>query len=176
MNFFALFGLPEQFHLDKNHLADVYKSLAQVTHPDKFSTQSEQQKLLAVQKSAQVNDGYNVLKHPLSRAEHMLELRGLSLQHETKTLQEPAFLMQQMEWREELEDAQHATEPMVALETLEETLQAQTKKHYELLEGYLVNDDEKGNENAASEVRKLKFMHKLMAEIARKEEEWFDDF
>ncbi|GAB5381720.1 MAG: co-chaperone HscB [Aliiglaciecola sp.] len=176
MNFFTLFGLPEQFKLDKNHLANVYKSLAQVTHPDKFSTASEQQKLLSVQKSSQVNDGYNVLKHPLSRAEHMLELRGLSLQHETKTLQDPAFLMQQMEWREQLEDAQYAKEPMTVLEDLEQELQTQTAEQYKILEDLLVSSDEQSNQKAAAEIRKLKFMHKLLSEIARKEEEWFDDF
>lgn len=176
MNFFTLFGLPEQFQLDKGHLAQVYKSLAQVTHPDKFSTASEQQKLMSVQKNAQVNDGYAVLKNPLTRAEHMLELRGLSLQHETKTLQEPAFLMQQMEWREQLEDAQHAKDPMTELASLEKELAGHTAEHYKALEDLLATNDETNNQKAAAEVRKLKFMHKLQSEIARKEEEWFDDF
>ncbi|MGY0564180.1 MAG: Fe-S protein assembly co-chaperone HscB, partial [Paraglaciecola chathamensis] len=106
MNYFALFNLTPSFEIDKAGLAATYQQLQKLTHPDKFATASERDKLIALQKNAQVNDGYQVLKTPLSRAEHMLELRGVELQHEQKTMQDGAFLMQQMEWREQLDDAQ----------------------------------------------------------------------
>ncbi|WJG10506.1 co-chaperone HscB [Aliiglaciecola sp. LCG003] len=174
MNFFALFGLPQQFHIDMAVLSATYQSLAQVTHPDKFSAAGGKEKLLAVQKNAQVNDGYQVLKKPLSRAEHLLELRGLELQHETQTMQDSQFLMQQMEWREELHEIEKASEPERALAALELQIAAQTKQHFSRLESLLNQQNAEADKNAAMEVRKLKFLEKMKKEIELKEDALFD--
>ncbi|WP_342804769.1 co-chaperone HscB [Alteromonas sp. M12] len=175
MNFFALFGLPETYQIDNAKLANVYQSLAKVTHPDKFSNAGGQEKLMAVQKNAQINDGYQILKNPLSRAEHMLELRGISLQHETQTMQDPVFLMQQMEWREQLSEIENAAEPEQVLTTLDEDVAIHTKQHFEALQELLEKQTEEANNLAAAEVRKLKFLNKLHKEIELKEDALFDD-
>lgn len=175
MNFFALFGFEEAFDIDLSRLSNTYKSLAQVTHPDKFSQASDSEKLMAVQKSAQVNDGYQVLKHPLSRAEHLLSIRGIQLSHETKTLQDPAFLMQQMEWREQLEDVEHAADQEAALETLDKELQQHSQAQYVELQSLLEVNSDESDIKAADKVRKLKFMEKLHHEIELKEDALFDE-
>src|SRR5690606_10742494 len=115
MNHFELFHLPEQFELDLAQLSASYQQLQQLTHPDKFATASDQQRLLSVQKNAQLNDAYQALKSPLLRAEYLLELKGIDLKHETSTMQDGMFLMQQMEWREQLDDIQ-ASADLDALE------------------------------------------------------------
>lgn len=170
MNYFALFNLTPSFEIDKAALAATYQQLQKLTHPDKFATASERDKLIALQKNAQVNDGYQVLKSPLSRAEHMLELRGVELQHEQKTMQDGAFLMQQMEWREQLDDAQHADDPLSALESLDEDVEADIKRLLSELGALLEQSDDESNENAANLVRKLKFLFKLRHEIELKED------
>ncbi|HET8817158.1 MAG TPA: Fe-S protein assembly co-chaperone HscB, partial [Pseudidiomarina sp.] len=103
MNHFELFGLPAAFAIDAAELQQRYRKLQQTLHPDRFANASQRDKLLAVQRTSQLNDAYQTLRRPLSRAEYMLELRGIDLQHEQQTLQDPEFLMAQMEWRERLE-------------------------------------------------------------------------
>ncbi|MFQ3197153.1 MAG: molecular chaperone HscB [Paraglaciecola sp.] len=68
MNYFELFNLSPVFHLDTTQLAKTYQTLQLLTHPDKFATAGDRDKRIALQKNAQVNDAYQVLKSPLSRA------------------------------------------------------------------------------------------------------------
>ncbi|GAC33602.1 co-chaperone HscB [Paraglaciecola polaris] len=170
MNYFALFNLTPSFVIDTTALAASYQQLQKLTHPDKFATASERDKLIALQKNAQVNDGYQVLKRPLSRAEHMLELRGVELQHEQKTMQDGTFLMQQMEWREQLDDAQHAVDPLIALEELDDEVAGNSKALIDELGTLLEQTNDAANESAANLVRKLKFLFKLRHEIELKED------
>lgn len=174
MNFFELYGLPQQFEIDLVKLSVAYKALAQVTHPDKFATGSQSEKLRAVQKSAQVNDGYQTLKSPVSRAEHILELRGLDLKHEQQTLQDTAFLMQQMELREQLDDVDSSADPMSSLALLEQDISNQIKQMIDELKRLLEPNGAEANKNAADQVRKLKFLYKLRVEIERKEDNLSD--
>ncbi len=164
MNYFSLFRLPEQFQVDTADLSRAYQTLAQITHPDKFATSSEREKRLAVQKNAQVNDGYQVLKTPILRAEHILELRGVELKHEQQTMQDTGFLMQQMEWRESLEEIQ-STKNEDALLDMDGEIKSQIKNHLSLLEAELTKQNAESDKVAAEEVRKLKFMYKLRDEI-----------
>lgn len=170
MNYFDLFGLPVQFEVDQTRLTQVYKALAQVTHPDKFATASSQDRLISVQKNSQVNDGYQILKKPISRAEHLLHVRGVELKHEQQTMQDPEFLMQQMEWREKLEDIQDNADAEKALADLDDEINVQFKAHIEQVRAALDNATAEANIEAAAEVRKLKFLDKLRHEISDKEE------
>lgn len=170
MNYFTLFNIPEQFEVDNQLLAKTYQTLAQLTHPDKFAASSEQEKAIAVRKNAQVNDAYQVLKSPLSRAEHMLEMRGVELRHEQQTMQDPAFLMQQMEWREQLEELDQSSDPFDVLNDLDDEIGVQIKGHHKQLAFLLTHQSAEHDIQAADEVRKLKFLYKLRDEIQSKED------
>ena len=111
MNHFELFGLPVIFELDSAGLATTYRELQRTLHPDKFANSSERERLLSVQKSSQVNDAYSILKSPIQRAEYMLAVCHEDIRGEQKTLQDPVFLMQQMELHERLEDIPHSADP-----------------------------------------------------------------
>lgn len=168
MNHFELFNLPAAFQLDAAELQQRYRKLQQTMHPDRFANGSERDKLLAVQRTAQLNDAYQTLRSPLSRAEYLLELRGVELAHEQTTLQDPEFLMAQMEWRERIEDITD----WESLDAAYKDLQEQMRDLQSELEGFLAeNVNENANENAANTVRKLKFMHKLHHELERIEEQ-----
>lgn len=175
MNYFELFNIEPGFKLDLTLLASTYQSLQQLTHPDKFATASERDKMVSVQKNAQVNDAYQVLKSPVSRAEYLLSLRGIELQHEQHTLQDTQFLMQQMEWREQLEDIESASDPLAELDTLDGEIKQIIAEQLLQLEQQLEVQSAQGNATAADIIRKLKFMFKLREEIARKED-LLDDF
>ena len=174
MNFFELFGLPVTFEIDSDKLSLTYKTLAQVTHPDKFANAGSAEKLMMVQKNAQVNDGFQVLKNPISRAEHILELRGIELQHEKRTIQDAEFLMQQMEWREQLEEAENAANPEQVLNALEADIGGFSKAHTARLSELLALNSKEADHDAANELRKLKFLTKLHQEIELLEDKLLD--
>ena len=79
MNYFQLFDIEVSFDVDLNHLSQTYQTLQKTVHPDRFAHASSQDQLLAVQKSAEINDAYQTLKQPLKRAEHILTLRGAEI-------------------------------------------------------------------------------------------------
>lgn len=111
MNHFELFGLPSQFKLDGSLLSSQFRELQKRFHPDNFATGSERDRLMAVQKAAQINDAYQVLKNPISRAEYILAEQGVEIRGEQQTMQDPMFLMEQMELREELEEIADKSDP-----------------------------------------------------------------
>ena len=174
MNYFELFNLPVSFDVDLSELPQTYQKLQRLTHPDKFASGSEQQKLLAMQKNTQVNDAYTTLKSPVSRAEYLLSLRGIELQHEQQTIKDTAFLMQQMEWREELAEVSEQADPLSALESLEDEINQATKKDVEQLTSLLKSEQDEANLKAADVIRQLKFLNKMMAEISLKEDSLSD--
>ncbi|PJC86174.1 co-chaperone HscB [Vibrio sp. HA2012] len=163
MNYFDIFGLPVQFELDGSLLASQYRELQRRFHPDNFATASERDRLMAVHKAAQINDAYQNLKSPLSRAEYILSLNGLEMQGEKKTLQDPEFLMEQMELREELEEITSEE----ALFDFDIKVSHLLKQQMNALELELKESEW---EIAAERVRKLKFIEKLKTEIEQAEE------
>ncbi|EMC8463919.1 TPA: co-chaperone HscB [Vibrio alginolyticus] len=162
MNHFELFGLPSQFKLDGSLLSSQFRELQKRFHPDNFATGSERDRLMAVQKAAQINDAYQVLKNPISRAEYILAEQGVEIRGEQQTMQDPMFLMEQMELREELEEIADNTDPESALFDFDSKVSKMYKQHLASVEQEL--DDGLWAE-AADRVRKLKFIAKLKNEI-----------
>ncbi|CAK2432593.1 (Fe-S) cluster biosynthesis co-chaperone HscB [Vibrio crassostreae] len=162
MNHFELFGLPLQFQLNGSLLSSQFRDLQRQFHPDKFATASERDRLLAVQKAAQINDAYQVLKNPISRAEYLLVQHGEDIRGEQRTLQDPMFLMEQMELREELEDIANSSEPEDALFAFEGKVSKMYKQQLSAIQQEL---DSEAWLEAADRVRKLKFIAKLKNEI-----------
>ncbi|EGR0697267.1 co-chaperone HscB [Vibrio parahaemolyticus] len=167
MNHFELFGLPSQFQLDGSLLSSQFRELQKRFHPDNFATASERDRLMAVQKAAQINDAYQVLKHPISRAEYILAEQGMEIRGEQQTMQDPMFLMEQMELREELEDIADSSDPESALFDFDSKVSKMYKQHLASVEQEL-NDGLWAE--AADRVRKLKFIAKLKNEIELVEE------
>lgn len=171
MNHFELFRLPFQFELDGGLLSTQFRELQRRFHPDNYATASERDRLMSVQKAAQINDAFQTLKNPISRAEYMLSEQDMDIRGEQKTLQDPEFLMQQMELREELEDISDGSDPESALFDFEQQITVLYKSQLSALEQLLNQEDW---EEAADAVRKLKFIDKLRYEIERLEETFFD--
>ncbi|CAH0538814.1 co-chaperone HscB [Vibrio marisflavi] len=167
MNHFELFGLPSQFQLDGSLLSSHFRELQKRFHPDKFASASERDRLIAVQKAAQINDAYQVLKHPISRAEYLLSEQGVDIRGEQQTLQDPMFLMEQMELREELEEICDKEDADERLFEFEAKVSKMFKQHISTVESQL---DQALWVEAADTIRKLKFVDKLKNEIEQAEE------
>lgn len=159
---FELFGLPEQFVIDSKALDTQWKALQRETHPDKFAAQGAVSQRLAMQWSVRVNEAYQRLKNPTQRAAYLCERRGAPVNAERNTAMPPEFLMQQMEWREELEDANGVP----ALESLAERTTAARR---ELLAHTAALLDERADAPAAAiQVRALMFVERFATEVEQR--------
>ncbi len=103
---FALLGLEAGFSLDMAALQRAYLTAQQACHPDRFSWADGALRQQAALRSVAVNEAYQTLKSPLSRAQALLTAEGLRVGTDQDTQKPaPALLMEVMEWREALEDA-----------------------------------------------------------------------
>jgi len=162
-DFFQLFGLPATFHIDSALLDQRYHALQMQVHPDKFSHLPEAERRASMQWATRVNEAYQTLASPVGRARYLLSLHGVDTQEETNTAMPMDFLMQQMEWRDAIEEAQRESD-VRALDQLELRLQHEMRELQQQLAVKI--DDERDYAMAAESVRKLKFMEKIVEEIA----------
>ena len=156
-----MFGLPVRFAVDAARLDAAFREVQAQVHPDRHAGAGEAGKRVAMQWSTRANEAYQTLKNPLKRAIYLLELRGREIGAENNTAMEPAFLMQQMEWRESVEDAT-AAKNVDALDKLLADLRADKKLRYEKL-GVLL--DSGADAPAVEAVRQLMFLEKVEEEI-----------
>ena len=170
-NYFEIFGLPVSFEVDTNILSTRYRDLQKAVHPDRFANASDQERRLAVQQAAHVNEALRVLKSPLERAKYMLSLRGIHLDEETDTRMDPAFLMQQMELRESLESVRFGNDPVSALSALLKQIETDMNDMIGELGQLFEQTSDEANRKARDTVRKMQFMHKLRHEVEELEED-----
>ena len=104
-NDFELFDLPARFTLDNAALDQRWRELQAQVHPDRHAAQGPAAQRVAMQWAVRVNEAYQRLTDPLRRAAYLCELNGASIQAETNTSMPSGFLMQQMSWRESLDEA-----------------------------------------------------------------------
>ncbi|HEX8882958.1 MAG TPA: Fe-S protein assembly co-chaperone HscB [Noviherbaspirillum sp.] len=161
-NHFELFHLPQQFDVDMKALDQAYREVQNQVHPDKFASSPDAEKRVAMQWATRANEAYQTLKSPLRRATYLCELNGVDLQAESNTAMAPAFLMQQMEWREALDDAK-AAKDAAALDRLEGEVRRERNAE---LDGIGKALDEGRFEDAGKGVRQLMFLEKFTDEIA----------
>ncbi len=152
---FALFALPERFRQDRATLDARWKELQREAHPDRFASQGAAAQRVAMQWSVRINEAYQRLKDPLKRAAYLCEQRGAPINAESNTAMPPAFLMQQMQWREALDEA--ATED--DLDALARELSAARAQRLAGIERLL--DEAQDAAAAAEEVRALMFIERF---------------
>ena len=164
-NDFELFGVPERFAQDRAALDTRWKELQKEAHPDKFAAQGVAAQRVAMQWSVRINEAYQRLKDPLRRAAYLCELHGAPIQAHDNTAMPPAFLMQQMEWREALEDASTSA----AVDALEDEVMQARKAGLARWEALL---DQHGEYPAAAQqVRALMFIARFADDIDRRREQ-----
>lgn len=157
---FTLFGLPPRQALDRAALDGRRRELQAQVHPDRFASEGTAAQRIAMQWAVRVNEAWQVLKDPLARAAYLCELRGVPVEAERNTAMPAAFLMQQMAWREALDEADGADE----IEALDERIAAEERAGLAELNTLL---DERGDTAAAAaKVRALMFVARFRADIA----------
>ena len=160
-SYFALFNLEPRFALPGEQLDRAYRTLATRVHPDRYARATPSEQRQALELATNANEAYRTLKKPVLRAQHLLSLRGIETVARSATIP-AALLLEQMEWREALSDAQ-ATHDGNALQRLDTTVRGRAAALLARLETQL--DAEKDNPAAAQSVQQLMFVEKLIADI-----------
>lgn len=156
-DYFALFGLPASFRVDEAALDAAYRTVQSQAHPDRFAHAGDAERRVAMQWAAHANEAYRTLRQPLKRAIYLLHLRGVDIQAENNTAMAPAFLMQQMEWREALQEAVEARD-VDRLDSLLADLRQEKRARHAALGELLEAGD---NEAAGAAARQLMFIEKI---------------
>ena len=160
--YFNLFQLEPSFNIDTEALEQTYRALAARFHPDKFASASAFEQKQAVMMSSTINDAYRTLKSPIDRAAYLLKSQNIDADAPEHTSFSPEFLMQQMEWRETLMDAQ-MEQNHDAIRALDQEIQeVQSSLYQDLQQAF----EQQNYESAAQWVRHGRFLNKLRNEIA----------
>ena len=158
--------MPERFEVDLSVLEVRYRELQREVHPDRFAAASQAEQRVSMQLATQVNEAYQTLKSPITRAGYLLHLNGVDPGLETNTAMPAEFLAEQMERRETLEEAVAASD-WQRLIGLSSDLRVDQDALLARIERQL---DGKEWKEAAGTLRQLKFLEKLGEEIGSAEE------
>jgi molecular chaperone HscB len=172
-NHFELFSLPERYALESGELDRRYRDLQRSVHPDRFASASDQERRSSVQQAARINEAYQVLKDPLRRGRYLLELRGHPIDDQQTTQQDSAFLMQQMELRENLGAIRLQDDPLKALGSLVRGIREQNASLESELRQALDDDGDTGK--AVALVLKMQFLSRLLSETRELEADLEDE-
>src|SRR5262245_21310078 len=159
MNHFARLGLPAALDLELASLDRAYFALQRQWHPDRFANRSPNERARASAEAAALNDAYRTLKAPLSRAVYLAELKGVALPGDGKTIDDPDLLMEAMEAREAL----HEAETVEAVERLSAAAREDMKRSLGGLVSLFLRDDKPATRKA---LLRLRYLNKC-AEEAR---------
>ncbi len=161
-NDFTLFGLTPRFAQDRSALDARWKDLQREAHPDKFTAQGAAAQRVAMQWSVRINEAYQRLKDPLRRAAYLCELAGAPVNAHSNTAMPAQFLMQQMEWREALDDANSAQGVMHLMELVQDSRKELLQQCEALL------DQSHDAAAAVAPVRALMFIEKFSQDLQQR--------
>jgi molecular chaperone HscB len=164
-NDFEIFGLSPAFALDRQALDERWKDLQRQAHPDRHASADAATQRQAMQWSVRINEAYQRLKDPIKRAAYLCELNGAPIQAENNTAMPADFLMQQMEWREALEEATGADE----LERMADDVADARRQR--LAQVQRSADEQRDFAAVAQQVRALMFVERFARDIENRLEQ-----
>lgn len=161
---FTLFGLPHSYAQDPATIDAHWKALQRQAHPDKFAAQGASAQRLAMQWSVRINEARQRLKDPLLRATYLCQLHGITIDTERNTAMSTEFLMQQMAWREALDDAENAAD----LQVLEQEVQLARAAALQELEQAI--DQQQDYQAASASIQALMFMQRFASSLQQRQQ------
>ena len=157
---FELFGLPAALRAGPRRHRRALEGTAARGPPRPFAAQGAAAQRVAMQWSVRINEAYQRLKDPLKRAAYLCELRGAPIDAENNTAMPAEFLMEQMEWREALDEARGEADARRAAR------RSWTPRRDELLARIEQLLDEEGDAPAAAQqVRALMFIERFAQDV-----------
>jgi molecular chaperone HscB len=159
-DYFQFFGLSPQFSLDLAQLDQAYLAIQKEVHPDRHTQGSDSEQRIAMQMATLANTAHQTLKHPIRRGLYLCKLHGVEANLETNTAMPTAFLLQQMAWRDSLEES---ADDFAALDALATEVDAAYKAA--LVELAEAMDRTHNYQRAAELLRGLLFIDKFATEL-----------
>ena len=162
-DFFALFHLPQDYAIDLAALEQTYRVLAAQYHPDRAAGLSAFHQKENMMMTASINQAYGVLRDDIERGVHLLALHGIDANAHEHNIADPEFLMQQMAWREDLDNAQTLDEVNKLNQQIQEV-------KCDIQQQLVAEFHDQNYPNATQTLQRLRFVHKLLADIAERME------
>ncbi len=174
--YFELLELPTTFDIDVKVLDERYRARSQQWHPDRFAQAPAKERIHALEQTTQLNAAYKALRDPSARGAYLLSLLGLDLDREDAHAHqmEPAFLMEILELREQLEAAREARDLDRALalgKQIEARKQESLSKLGPLFDAQLKAADPARLKQIADQVAALRYYRRFLDEVSQVEEE-----
>ena len=155
---FMRLALPAAFEVSLADLDRRYFGFQRYLHPDRFVAKSAKEKAISQQQAAALNESYEILKNPLPRAAHLLALKGKPLPGDGQTISDPGLLMEAMEAREALAEANDARQLKAVADRARADFEAGLKR---LATAFAEND----LEAARTAVLRLRYLEKFREEL-----------
>ncbi|OAY81397.1 uncharacterized protein LOC109708505 [Ananas comosus] len=160
VDYFQIFGLKRAYEVKGDNLEGKYKDWQKKLHPDLVHTKSEDEKAFAAEQSARVIDAYRTLINPLSRALYLLRLEGVQVDEE-KTISDPELLVEMMEIREAVDEADDSQ----ALERIKSQVQGKLETWSNSFKQAFEKQD---LDTAVASTQRMRYYERAMEEIVKK--------
>jgi molecular chaperone HscB len=165
---FEVFALPVQFDVDKKSLRKRLLEISRLTHPDFFGTASSELKQRAERASARLNSAHEILADDACRSDWLIAHLGGPDENEERQMPQP-FLMEVLEWNEQLEEARKSRAPLSSeLSTLEQSLRERREEALAAVRSALVPLPERGSQrlrDARRELNAIRYIDRALAEV-----------
>ena len=160
---FTRLNLPRKFDMGEKNLEVAYFALQRVLHPDMFINKTDKEKKFSAGHSVDLNDAYMVLKSPLKRAEYLLKLNAIIVNHDSLDSVRPSaeLLEESLELRERLDHLSNK-------EQLRELAVGVNEKYLVCIDSIKDNLENGSLMAAAQDTIRLRYIDKLIEEIKQK--------
>lgn len=135
---FAQLGLAPAYDIDPAALERAFFERSKALHPDRVAGAPAAERVAVLSRSRALNDAYQLIKKPVSRAEYLLARAGVTIGDNERL--EPAFLMEVLELREELAEARAAGD-RARVEALSRAMQARRAEALDALPALFAAND-----------------------------------
>jgi molecular chaperone HscB len=169
--FFELFELPVSYEIDLAKLAVTYQKLQAQYHPDRFASEDAKTRRAAVENAALINQANDTLIDPLKRGCYLLKMVGSECNPGNNTISDGAFLMQQLEYRERLEEVDENEDPFAAIDQVRDDV---TEHQNQLIDAFKSSYGSGDFTVALDNLTKLQFFGRLKRQLDDQEAELED--
>ena len=171
-DYFELFQITPGFDIDVAKLRSIQQELQTQFHPDKHVNADADVQRQSVAQAATINEAYQVLSNPVRRARYLLQREGIEFNDESETTADTAFLMEQIEYREAMDNCRDSEDPLHSCDLLIQTLQSRLDG---LGEEFVSKFDREEIEEARLTSRKMQFVENVLQQVIELQYELEDE-
>ena len=151
------------FDIDCSRLHAEQQRLQAIYHPDRYVSASEREQRVSVQVAAWVNQAYETLLDPVKRSRYLLEINGVNIPDDSTTTSDTEFLMEQIEFREQVESCRQAEDGLQRCDEIETRL---AQRAGELATEFVSHFETSEYDEAITSSRKMQFVQRIQQQLS----------